>query len=264
VADGIHSLSDVATDLVVILGVRFGSIRPDRKHPYGHGRMETFAAGIVAAVLIILGLGMIWRSAVSVASGKIARPGWAVLVVALISIVAKELLYKVTRKVAIKTNSSSLYANAWHHRSDALSSIAVFIGVLTIRFGFSYGDQLAAIAVGIMIILVGIKVLGNCFRELAESAIDSGTVEQIKNIIVAEQRIRSFHKLRTRTVGRELFLDLHILVDPVLTITDAHEISESLETSITRQLTIPVNITVHIEPDLPGLRRESTDEFKSE
>ena len=255
VADGIHSLSDMATDFAVLLGVHFGSKQADERHPYGHGRIETFTASFIALVLTVGGAAMIYYAAMDIARGNIKTARTAVLVVAIISIVSKELLYRITKKVAVKSHSSALYANAWHHRSDALSSIAVLIGFVSLKFGFGYGDQIAGVAVGLMIVLVGTKVAGDCVRELTESAVDSGTIEHIKEVINASPSIRQWHKLRSRTVGREVFLDLHILVDPELDVATAHEVSESLENAVHEQISRPVNITVHIEPDTPELRK---------
>jgi len=255
VADGIHSISDMTTDIAVLLGIYFGSKQPDDRHPYGHGRIETFAAGFIGAVLIVVGTAMIYRAAVDVAAGKYATPGFVVLFVALISVVVKEFLYRITKKIAIKSHSSALYANAWHHRSDAFSSIAVVAGFVSLKFGFKYGDQMAAAAVGLMVILVAVRIITDCLHELTESAVDSDTIEHIKNIINADSSIRQWHKLRTRTVGREVFLDLHILVDPDLSVAAAHEIAENLENALDKQITRPVNITVHIEPDIPALRK---------
>ena len=123
------------------------------------------------------------------------------------------------------------------------------------KFGYPHGDQLGAIAVGLMIIMVGVKIVGDCLSELAEGAVDSKTLEQIQTIINGQQGVHQWHQLRTRSVGREVFLDVHILVDPQLNITKAHEIAESLETSLIEQLSRPVNVMVHVEPDLPQLRK---------
>ena len=253
IADGVHSLSDMATDIAVLLGVHFGSKQPDEEHPYGHGRIETFAAVFIALILTVGGSAMIYYAAWDIALGNIKTARFAILVVAVISIVTKELLYRATKKIAVKSNSSALYANAWHHRSDALSSIAVLIGFIAMKFGFGYGDQIAATAVGLMVILVGIRVAGECVHELTESAVDSETVAHIKEVINSDSSIRRWHKLRTRMVGREVFLDLHILVDPQLNVTAAHEIAERLEKTMDEKITRPVNITVHVEPDLPKL-----------
>jgi cation diffusion facilitator family transporter len=255
VADGIHSISDMTTDVAVLLGIHFGSKQPDEKHPYGHGRTETFAAGFIGAALLVVGAVMVYRAALDMAAGKYVTPGFVVLFVALISVVVKEVLYRLTKRIAIKSHSSALYANAWHHRSDALSSIAVVIGFISLKFGFKYGDQMAAAAVGLMIILVAVRVIGDCLHELTESSVDSDTIENIKRIINADSSIHQWHKLRTRTVGREVFLDLHILVDPNLSIAAAHQITENLEKALDEQITRPVNITVHIEPDVPALRK---------
>jgi cation diffusion facilitator family transporter len=177
-----------------------------------------------------------------------------VLMVAFVSVFIKEILYQVTVRAAKLSHSSALYANAWHHRSDAFSSVAVVLGVAGMYFQFTFGDQVAAIVVGLMIMMVGFKVLRDCLSELAESAADHDTLELIEGIIKSDSKIQDYHKLRTRSVGREIFLDLHILVDPTLNVEAAHNIAESLEKSIDECLTCPVNITIHVEPDLPELR----------
>lgn len=255
IADGIHSISDMATDAAVLLGLRLGSKEPDQSHPYGHGRAETFSASLIALVLIFVGGTMIYYATMAIARDKVTTPRLEVLIACLVSIAAKEWLYRVTQKTAIQSHSPVLYANAWHHRSDALSSVAVVIGFISLEFGFVHGDQVAAIAVGLMIIWVGVRVIGDSLRELTEGAVDSDTIKHITNIINAKSSIRQWHKLRTRTVGREVFLDLHILVDPDLNITAAHEIAESLEKALDEQIARPINITVHIEPDTPELRK---------
>lgn len=256
VADGIHSLSDLSTDVVVLLGVHFGSKKADPHHPYGHGRIETFSALIIALALIGIGLGIIYRSSITIIKAREAfDPGFFAIFIACVSIASKEVLYRITRKVAVTSHSPALYANAWHHRTDALSSIAVLVGLIAAIFGFEFGDSVAAIAVGIMIGLVGIRIILDCIHELSESAVDETTINQIVDIIHANSQIRNYHKLRSRTVGREIFLDLHILVERQLNIEQAHKISEDLEKTIVEQIVRPVNITVHIEPYLPGLRQ---------
>ncbi|RKY11168.1 MAG: cation-efflux pump [Planctomycetota bacterium] len=260
VADGIHSVSDMVTDIALLLGVHFGSKEPDIRHPYGHGRIETFSEAFIAVALIAVGGLLIQRAIAAITrlnSGQtsVSDVGWVAVWVAVLSIVGKEVLYRITRKVAVKTNSSALYANAWHHRSDALSSIAVLIGIVSLKLGYDHGDHVATVAVGLLIILIGLKIFLGCLEELAERAADSATVEQIEHIIASENRIRQWHRLRTRNVGREVFIDLHILVDPQLDVTAAHEIAESLERAMHTRLTRPVNITVHVEPDRPELRK---------
>ena len=261
VADGFHSLSDIATDIAVIFGVYFGGKAPDSQHPYGHGRMETFSAAFVALTLIAVGLGMIYKAGLEIARVHLpnAEPTMmmtsTVMAIAILSVVSKELLYQWTRRVAVKTHSTALYANAWHHRSDALSSVAVLIGVAAVKLGYPHGDQLAAIAVGLMIVLVAVRIIGGCFHEFSERAVDRQTLTQIEAILQADTRIHQWHQLRTRSVGREIFIDLHILVDPTLNITYAHQIAETLETNLHEQIARPVNVIVHVEPDTPELRK---------
>ncbi len=251
-ADGFHSLSDLTTDVAVLVGTHFGSKEPDHEHPYGHGRIETFSAAFVALVLVLIGCGMIYKAGMEVARISDAKEtskvfGAVVISISLVSVIAKELIYRWTRNIAVKTHSAALYANAWHHRSDALSSIAVLIGAAAVLFGYPLGDGIAAIAVGLMIILVGVKVINGCLNELTERSVDRKTVEQIEKIIASEQRILDWHKLRTRSLGREIFIDLHILVDPDLTVTAAHGIADGLERSLHDRMSQPVNVMVHIE-----------------
>jgi len=254
-ADGIHSLSDLATDVVVLVGARLGAREPDRTHPYGHGRLETFSAILIALILMAVGGAMVYKATMSIAQNESTSAHWAILLGALVSIFSKEWLYRVTQTVAVKSHSAALYANAWHHRSDAFSSVAVLIGYLLLLVGFGHGDQLAAVAVGLMVIFVGVRVIADSLMELTEGAVDPETAEHIKSVISADPAIRDWHRLRTRTVGREVFLDVHILVDPELNVPAAHEISEGLEKKLDEEISRPVHITVHIEPDLPAFRR---------
>jgi cation diffusion facilitator family transporter len=254
IADGVHSLSDMLTDLVVYVGHHLGSKAPDKEHPYGHGRIETFSAGVIALILLGVGGGMVYYAALEIAKGRQVLPHVGVMVVSVISVMAKEGLFRATRRVAKRFRSSALHANAWHHRSDALSSVAVLGGALALQFGVTMGDHVAAMVVGVMIILVAVQIITQCVNEFAETAVDHDTIDLIKKLIEANKAVRQWHKLRTRSVGREIFVDLHILVDPQLNIQQAHEISAQLEESLKQGLSCLVNITVHIEPDLPELR----------
>lgn len=255
VADGIHSLSDTATDIGVMLGVYLGSKKPDESHQYGHGRAETFAALFIALFLLVIGGGMIYYAAMAIADQRVIEPKFAVLIVAMLSVIIKETLFHITRSVAHKYHSAVLYANAWHQRSDAFSSVAVVFGFIALKFGYRYGDQLAAMAVGLMIMYVAVKIIVKCFGELEERAVDIETVRNIENTINENPQIRNWHKLRTRSVGREIFLDVHILVDAALNVIEAHNIAEKLEDTLNEKLSQPVNITVHVEPDIPQLRK---------
>ncbi|MHC4396237.1 MAG: cation diffusion facilitator family transporter [Planctomycetota bacterium] len=236
VADGAHSLSDIATDVAVLTGVYFGSKKADPEHPYGHGKIETFSAVGIAIALGLVGIGMIYKASVNITDFEFVRPSVAVVIVALASIISKEWLYRATKKVAVASHSPALYANAWHHRSDALSSIAVAAGFVFMAVGFKYGDRIAAMVVGYMIIRVAGRMIFGSFQELIEGSVDQETIEHIKDIINSDSSIHQWHKLRTRVAGREVFLDLHILVDPELSIAAAHEIAENLESSLHKQI----------------------------
>jgi len=255
IADAAHSLSDISTDLIVLLGLYFGSKKADSGHPYGHGRIETLSAGFIALILIFAACGMIYYAAIGIAEERIMTVHTFALAAVIVFILVKEGLYRITKKVAVRCYSAALYANAWHHRSDALSSIAVLVGLIAVKAGLKYGDSIAAVIVGLMIIFVAVRIMGDCLREFVEGAVDKETVEHVEAIINSEKMIRQWHKLRTRTIGREIFLDLHILVDPDLNVASAHEISERLERNLQTEMDRPVNITVHIEPDLPEMRR---------
>jgi cation diffusion facilitator family transporter len=249
IADGFHSLSDLVTDFAIILGVRISKKEPDEDHPYGHGWAENFITIFTAVPLALAGGYMVLKAVTSIAEHRITKIGYPVLTVAVIAIILKEYSFVITKRVAIRLSSSMLYANAWDHRSDAFSSLAVAIGAVASMFGFDYADQIAAIIVGLMIIFVAVKILIDSTGQFTARAVDTKTNEQITKIIASQSQIRKWHKLRTRTIGRELFMDLHILIEPTLSITEAHKISEMLENELHRQIPQPVNIVIHIEPD---------------
>ncbi len=254
-ADAIHSVSDMLTDIAVLLGLYFGSKEPDSEHPYGHGKLETLAAIVIALGLLGVGLGMIYYAALDIAKDNVTHPRNLVLAAAVSAIAVKEVVYRVTKAVAMKYHCPAALANAWHDRADALSSVAVVAGVVAQKFGFSHGDQVAAIGIGVMVMIVAAKLIRDCLGELIEKAVDQATLEQIKDIIKANGQIRQYHRLRTRTIGRQVSLDVHILVDPHLHIAAAHKIADSLEKTLNEQIPRPVNITIHIEPDIPELRK---------
>jgi cation diffusion facilitator family transporter len=253
-ADAIHSVSDMLTDIGVLLGLYFGSRKPDSSHQYGHGKLETLAAGAIAVGLLVVGLGMIYYAARDIAKDNVTHPRNLVLAAAAGAIAVKEAVYRVTKVVALKYHCPAALANAWHDRADALSSVAVIIGVIAQKFGFNHGDQVAAIGIGVMVMVVAIKLFGECLGELTERAVDQATIDRIRGVIKANGQIHQYHRLRTRAVGREVFLDIHILVDPNLSVAAAHEISERLEKALDEQISRPMNIVVHIEPDVPELR----------
>lgn len=250
IADGVHSLSDLATDFVVLIGTRLSSRPADKTHPYGHGKLEAIASILIALVLLVISFGLIWSAGISIYQHKQNYPGYMILVVAFVSVVFKEILFYTTRKVSRITQSTVLYANAWHHRSDSLSSFAVLIGGAASLLGWGLADQVATIVVGFMIIGVAGKILFDSLIELSEHSADSESVQKIENVLSKEADISSWHALRTRKLGAELFVDVHLLVDPALSVQKSHDISIKIEGKIKKELSKPSNILVHIEPDI--------------
>ncbi len=248
VADGFHSLSDLVTDFFVLIGTKLSSRPADKTHPYGHKKFETIASQLMALILIAIGVGFILSSGTAILRHEINFPGFVVLIVAAVSVISKEVLFYKTREVSRETESAALYANAWHHRSDSLSSVAVLLGGVAGLFGWGHGDQLATIVVGFMISGVGAKIFYESVIELADTAADKESIQTISKILSEQIDIETWHALRTRKLGGELFLDVHICVDPGLTVQEGHDISNRLESQIREKLSKPVNILVHIEP----------------
>ena len=255
IADAFHTFSDFATDILILWGVIIGSRPADSSHPFGHGKFETLAGTLLSIVLIVVGAGIASESGKSVMSAKFMNPGLPVLFVALISVITKEFLYQLTIKSAKQLDSMALYANAWHHRSDALSSIVVMVGVISSMFGFLPGDSIAGLFVGLMIIIIGIKFLSKAGKELMEGSVEEDVLQSIKSILDEHPDVKSWHKLRTRKVGRELFVDVHILVEPELNVNKGHQIAEEVESIVKKAFSRPVNVLTHVEPDLPFARK---------
>jgi len=249
IADGFHSLSDLFTDIIVLASSRLSNRPPDETHPFGHGKFETLASQVIATVLVVVGFFFVWSAGAAIYRREINYPGFTVLIIAALSIVSKEILFVLTRKVARRTHSTALYANAWHHRSDSFSSIAVFIGGIAGLLGWGYADKMAAIVVGIMIMAVGGKLFYDNLIEFTEHAGDKKSVEIIKKILSDDDEIISWHALRTRNIGGEMFIDVHVCVDARLTVLESHKICDKIESSIRRELSKPVNILIHIDPD---------------
>ncbi len=249
VADGFHSLSDLVTDFLVLIGTKLSSRPADKTHPYGHKKFETISSQLMAFILFAIGVGFILSSGGAIIRHEHKFPGVIVLIVAAISVFSKEVLFYKTREVSRETESAALYANAWHHRSDSLSSVAVLLGGAAGLFGWGHGDQVATIVVGFMISGVGAKIFYECVIELAETSADKESIQTISQILSDHIDIETWHALRTRKLGGELFLDVHICVDPRISVQEGHDISNRLESEIREKLSKPVNILVHIEPD---------------
>jgi len=253
IADGIHSGSDMATDLAVIGGIRLSAKPADPDHPYGHGRYETLAGGAVAAALILVGIYIAWDAGSALYADRMTYPGIPVIIVAIASILSKEWIYRRTISVARRLQSTALHANAWHHRSDALSSVAVLCGGIGGLIGWGHADQIAGIVVGAMVVAAGAKTVRDVMHELTEGSLSRSELATIQKAIEDVNAVRSWHNLRTRSVGRETFVDLHVLVEPGLTLLEGHHISMEVEERVKSACARPVNVIVHVEPDAPEL-----------
>jgi len=249
IADGIHSFSDLLSDGVVLYAAKHSAEEADDEHPYGHERFETVATLGLAIILAIIGTGIIFD-----AFNRLQNPGelshsTLLLSVAALSIFSKEALYWYTLKVAKTYKSDMLKANAWHHRSDALSSIVVFIGILGSLNGYLYLDGAAAIVVGFMIIYIAWELGLGATKELVDSSIDADQVENLRNAIGRISGVNSVHSLRTRKIGHAISCDVHVQVDPYLSVSEGHIISVSVERVAKECLEDLMDVTVHIDPE---------------
>ncbi len=249
VADGIHSASDLFSDVLVWFAARHAAQAPDADHPYGHGRFETAATLGLGLLLSLVALGIIWNGVERLLDTDRPIPGEIALVVAVIGIAAKESLYWYTIMVARRLNSDMLRANAWHHRSDALSSVVVLIGVGGAVLGFSYMDALAAIVVGLMVLKIGWDLGWGALSELVDTALDEQQVAEVKHLIEAIDGVRSVHMLRTRRHGPEASADVHVQVAPRLSVSEGHMISQAVEDRLKQQVDSITDVTVHIDPE---------------
>lgn len=248
VADGAHSFSDLATDAFVIVGAKLSSRPPDDTHSYGHGKYETLSAFLVGGALIAVGILITAEAARSLYNHEHIIVGYPVLIVALASIASKEWIYQVTQRLATRLGSPSLSANAWHHRSDAMSSVAVLIGAVIGILGWGHGEQVAAIVVGGMVGFVGLGTVYRTLRDFTERSIPDRQQAAIEKAVEGVPGVLGWHRLRTRMVGREVFMDIHVLVDANLSVVQAHEIATAVERKVRDSLDRPVNLVVHYEP----------------
>ncbi len=260
VADALHSLSDLISDFVVVAGIKFADKPADETHRYGHGKIETLAIAIVGLLLVWVAAEIMF-SAVSdiygVWSGhkRLSPPHMAAFYAAGISVLVKELLYRYTMKVGQAQHSLALIANAWHHRSDALSSVAALLGIggaLFLGPKFRILDPVAGLLVGIFVVKVGAKFVWDSVGELLERAPDESTMKQIMDTICSVSGAVNAHNLRARRVGRTLVIEFHIEVDPNLSVREAHDIATHIENRLRERFGKDTIITTHIEPREDG------------
>lgn len=255
VADGIHSLSDFASDLIVLLFVAQAYKSVDEDHPYGHGKFETFASLLIAVALIAVGIALAAggiTSIIGVANGiRLPVPSIWTMLVAVLSIASKEWLFHYTRRAARRLKSSSLEANAWHHRTDAMSSIATLAGVSAgIIFGQRWCilDPIATIAIAVLIVLSALKIATPSVNELLEKSPGRSDMEAIEQSIRMVDGVKDFHHLRARHNGNRLIVDVHIKVDGNLTVVQGHRIATAVEESLKKCFGASTISNVHIEP----------------
>lgn len=249
-ADGIHSLSDLASDAMVLVAVKHAGADADEDHPYGHARYETLATVALGLLLMIVAGGIAYKAILRLeAPEEIAIPAFFTLIIAAISILSNEWLYQVTHKVAKKIRSPLLEANAWHHRSDAVSSIVVLIGIGATYIGYPLLDAIAAILVALMIAKIGLDLSRQSVQELVDTALEPEMVEQIKQTILNIDDVRELHQLRSRRMGHNALVDVHIQVSPKLSVSEGHHISESVEKALIEKFDEINDVTVHIDPE---------------
>jgi cation diffusion facilitator family transporter len=256
-ADGVHSLSDLATDVAVWAGARYWTAPADSSHPYGHGRIETLVNIFIAGVLAIAALGLGWRAVMSLGSPPPHPPGWGAFGVALLSILVKETLYQWTVRQGRRIRSSALLANAWHHRSDALSSVPVAVAVVTSHLvpGLAGVDAVAALIVAVMLLKATWVIGWPCVQELVESARCSDVETATQRVAAEFAEITEVHKIRSRRLGSMFAIDLHLLIAPDTTVKDAHDTAEAFKARLIEAEPGIADILVHIEPARRGARQ---------
>ena len=247
-ADGIHSLSDVFSTFLVIVGLNVASKEADEKHPYGHEKYESIFGKILSLFLMGTGLFIGYESLNVLISGNIERPGNIALIAAFISIVSKEAMYWYTIKVAKDIKSIALEADAWHHRSDALSSIGTFAGVLGARFGFLALDPLGGIIVSVIVFKIGIQLYLKSVNELVDESASEAMEENIRVITLEVNGVKGIKDLKTRAFGSKVYVDLEIYVDGHLSVIKGHKISEIVHDKLEGEIEDIKHCMVHIEP----------------
>ena len=254
-ADAVHSLSDFVTDIIVIVFVRISSKPEDEGHDYGHGKYETLATAIIGLILLFVGFGILWNGATSIwdfwQGGELKEPGMLALWAALVSILFKELLYQYTMLKGRRLNSQAVVANAWHHRSDALSSIGTAVGIggaILLGERWLILDPLAAVVVSLFIMKVAIQLLVPCVEELLEKSLPAEVEEKIKQEILAFPGVTSPHHLRTRRIGSSYAIEVHIRMDGQITLEEAHHTATAIENRLKSEFGSRTYINIHVEP----------------
>lgn len=255
IADAIHSLSDFATDIIVLFFVRISSKPADTTHKYGHGKFETLATAFIGFALLAVGIGILiegTNNIVAVVRGEVLQaPGVIALLAAAVSIISKEILYQYTVYKGRQINSQAVVANAWHHRSDAFSSIGTLVGIAGAMFlgeKWRVLDPVAAVIVSVFILKVAIDILRNSLEELMEHSLPDAEEEEIKQIILSTNGVESPHHLRTRRIGNRVAIEVHIRMNGDMTLTKAHQITTEVEQQLKLRFGENTHIGIHTEP----------------
>lgn len=250
IADGVHSFSDLFSDALVYFAAKVGERRPDAEHPYGHHRIETIAAIIIALLLLAVGVGIIYESAQHfITKTSTTVHGIPVIIIAIVSIFANEWLFRYTLNAGKRINSDLLITNAWHNRSDALVSVIVLLSVIGSFFGLHYLDSIGATIIAILILKTALGMIRRSFSELIDAAVDPETLQQISDCITSVNGVNDIHMLRTRMHAGNIFVDVHILVDPKISVSEGHYISDQVYKALSQQIESVADITVHIDPE---------------
>lgn len=255
ISDAVHTASDVFSTIVVIIGVKMANRDSDKDHPYGHERMECVAAIILAAILFATGVGIGYvgiKNIFSKAQGSAVVPGVLALVAAVVSIVVKEGMYWYTRAAAKKTQSGALMADAWHHRSDALSSIGSFAGILGARLGFPVLDPIASVIICIFILKAAVDIFMDAINKMTDTACDDKTIADIRDVIMRQNGVLGIDQLKTRLFGDKIYVDVEIRADGEETLNKTHEIAQKTHDAIEAGFPNVKHCMVHVNPQPPS------------
>lgn len=247
-ADGVHSLSDLASDVMVLWGLRHAERAPDDDHPYGHGRFETLATLALAAMLALTGLGILWDGLTHLLAPVQQAPGLAALGIVILSIGVKEGLYQHTMRIARHTGSALLQANAWHHRTDALSSVVALVGIGASQLGFEWGDPLAAMIIALMLLRVAWGFGKTAADELVDTQAPDALRQALEASLTNSPGVEGLRDLRMRQHGARAVADVSIMVDPQISVTEGHRIAEAARTGALAQVDALEDLIIHVEP----------------
>ena len=251
ISDAIHSASDVFSTFVVMIGIKIASKEPDEEHPYGHERMECVAAIILATILCITGLG-IGKNALQFITGnssEVSVPGMLALIAAIVSIIVKEAMFWYTRHYAKMIDSGALMADAWHHRSDALSSIGAFIGIIFARMGCVMMDSIACLVICVFIVKAAYDIFKDAIDKMVDKSCSLEVEAEIRTIVMSVDGVKGIDSLSTRLFGNKMYVDIEIRADGEKTLNETHEIAEAVHDSIEAQFEKVKHIMVHVNPD---------------